>query len=323
MGRRTRMKPESSQSTIVSSVPKTTHANYVVYSQLILTMLIWGGAWPVGRVLAEGLPTVSIAIVRYVIVVPVLFAILRFREGKVTIRREWIPTLVLLGLFSTTLYQIFFLYGVKYAAASDDSIVIGAGPVMIGILASVYAQERLTKWKILGLLVGLSGVVLIGFLSPNTAVLNRPLGLTLVFFGAVSYALYTILLRRFVQKTNSDPFGVHVSSLSINSWMAVFGLIFLAPFSLVERPWNANWTANSWIGILYLALLSTIVGYYLFIVGVTKIGAGRASIFGNLVPVFGVLTSALILNEAVSIGTVVSLLLILTGVFLVNTKRAA
>ena len=276
-----------------------------------------------GRVLAAGLPTVSIAVIRYVIVVPVLFLILRFREGKIHIRREWIPTLVLLGIFSTTLYQIFFLYGVKYAAASDDSIVIGAGPVMIGVLASVYAQERLTKWKILGLLVGLSGVVLIGFLSPNTGVLNRPLGLSLVFFGALSYALYTILLRRFVQKTNFNQEGIHVSSLSINSWMAVFGLIFLAPFSLVEQPWNYTWNFNSWIGILYLALLSTIVGYYLYIEGVTKIGAGRASIFSNLVPVFGVLTSALILQEAVSVWTVVSLLLILTGVYLVNTKRAA
>ena len=276
-----------------------------------------------GRVLAAGLPTVSIAVIRYVIVVPVLFLILRFREGKIHIRREWIPTLVLLGIFSTTLYQIFFLYGVKYAAASDDSIVIGAGPVMIGVLASVYAQERLTKWKILGLLVGLSGVVLIGFLSPNTGGLNRPLGLSLVFFGALSYALYTILLSSFVQKTNSNQEGIHVSSLSINSWMAVFGLIFLAPFSLVEQPWNYAWSFNSWIGILYLALLSTIVGYYLYIEGVTKIGAGRASIFSNLVPVFGVLTSALILQEAVSVWTVVSLLLILTGVYLVNTKRAA
>jgi drug/metabolite transporter (DMT)-like permease len=317
------MKPEYAQSTVVSTVPKTAHANYIVYSQLILTMLIWGAAWPVGRLLAEGLPTVSIAVIRYLIVVPVLFLILRLREGKIHIQREWIPTLVLLGLFSTTLYQIFFLYGVKYAAASDDSIVIGAAPVMIGVLASFYTQERLTRWKILGLLVGLSGVVLIGFLSPNSQVLNRPLGLTLVFFGALSYALYTILLRRFVKKTNSNPDGVHVTSLSINSWMAVFGLVFLAPFSLVEQPWNSTWDTNSWIGILYLALLSTIVGYYLYIEGVTKIGAGRASVFSNLVPFFGVLTSALILKEAVSIWTVVSLLLILTGVYLVNTKRAA
>ena len=70
-------------------------------------------------------------------------------------------------------------------------------------------------------------------------------------------------------------------------------------------------------------MLSTIVGYYLYIEGVTKIGAGRASVFSNLVPVFGVLTSALILQEAVSIWTVVSLALIMTGVYLVNAKRAA
>ncbi len=57
----------------------------------------------------------------------------------------------------------------------------------------------------------------------------------------------------------------------------------------------------SWLGILYLALLSTVVGYFFYVVGVSKIGAGRAAIFGNLVPVFGVITSVLLLKENLSV----------------------
>src|SRR6266581_2610246 len=171
--------------------------NWIVYSQLLLTMFLWGLAWPVGRLLATNLPPVSIAVLRYTIVVPVLFGILRLKGQSLRIERKWILNLVVMGLFSTTLYQIFFLYGVRYAAASDDSLVIGIGPVLVAI----------------------------------------------------------------------------------------------------------------------------IVGYFFYVVGVSKIGAGRAAIFGNLVPVFGVITSVLLLRENLSPWHGVSFLLILTGVVLVNRQR--
>src|SRR5881628_921764 len=97
--------------------------NWTVYSELVLTMFLWGLAWPVGRLLATDLPPVSIAALRYAIVVPVLFGILKIKGQPIRLERKWIANLVIMGLFSTTLYQIFFLYGVRYAAASDHGIV--------------------------------------------------------------------------------------------------------------------------------------------------------------------------------------------------------
>ncbi len=141
------MPPKNSEVAITSArlaTLQTEHQNWAVYAGLVLTMFIWGLAWPVGRLLATNLPPVSIAAIRYAIVVPVLFAILWFREGSFKINRSWIPTLVVMGILNTTLYQIFFLYGVKYAAASDDSLVIGIGPVLIAIMASFILKERLT-----------------------------------------------------------------------------------------------------------------------------------------------------------------------------------
>ena len=303
------------------TVVRPEHQNWAVYSGLVFTMFIWGLAWPVGRLLATNLPPVSIAAIRYAIVIPVLFAILWFREGSFKIDRSWIPTLVVMGILNTTLYQIFFLYGVKYAAASDDSLVIGIGPVLIAVMASFVLKERLTGTKILGFVSGLAGIITISILSPNTQVLNRPLGVTLVFGGATAYALYTVILRRFIAANRANNHGPQQSSLSILSWISLFGWFFLIPFSLLEAPWTYSWDAGSWLGILYLAILSTVIGYFLYIEGVSKIGAGRSGIFGNLVPVFGVLTSFLLLGENLSPWTAVSFLLILAGVLLVNRQR--
>ncbi|HYU88799.1 MAG TPA: DMT family transporter, partial [Candidatus Bathyarchaeia archaeon] len=141
--------------------------NWIVYSQLLLTMFLWGLAWPVGRLLATNLPPVSIAVLRYAIVVPVLFGVLRVKGQSLRIERKWIVNLVVMGVFSTTLYQIFFLYGVRYAAASDDSLVIGIGPVLVAIMASFVLRERLTKTKGLGFVAGLAGIGVISLLSPN------------------------------------------------------------------------------------------------------------------------------------------------------------
>jgi drug/metabolite transporter (DMT)-like permease len=291
----------------------------VVYFQLVLTMFLWGLAWPVGRLLASDLPPISIAVLRYAIVVPVLFAILWLKKTKITIRRQWIVNLVVMGLLSTTLYQAFFLFGVKYAAASDDSLVIGVGPVLIAVLASFVLNEPLTRTKILGLLSGLAGIGVISLLSPNTNVPNRLLGVTLVFGGAAAYALYTVLLRRFIATNRASNVEGAPSSLSILAWISLFGWIFMMPFSLLEAPWTSNnWTTTAWLGILYLALLSTVVGYFFYVEGVSKIGASKAAIFSNLVPVFGVISSILLLGENASPWHGVSFLLILAGVVLVN-----
>src|SRR6266704_3279119 len=73
--------------------------NWIVYSQLLLTMLLWGLAWPVGRLLATNLPPVSIAVLRYAIVVPVLFGILKVKSQSLRIERKWIVNLVVMGVF--------------------------------------------------------------------------------------------------------------------------------------------------------------------------------------------------------------------------------
>ena len=282
-------------------------------------MILWGIAWPIGRLLATGLPPVSVAVIRYTIVVPVFFLILWIREGSTKISKEWVSTFIGLGILNTSLYQLFFLFGVRYAAASDDSLVIGVGPVLVAVLASVIIKEPLTRLKIVGLLCGITGVGLIALLSPNVDVPNRLLGVSLVFGGAGVYALYTVLLRRFINR-NSERLSQRLkpSSLAIITWISLFGWLFLIPLSILETPWTYSWDLASWAGILYLALLSTVVGYFFYVEGVSQIGASRASIFSNLVPVFGVLSSFLLLGENISIWHGASFLLVFGGVALAN-----
>ena len=84
----------------------TSRQAWIVYAKLSLTMILWGIAWPIGRLLATGLPPVSVAVIRYTIVVPVFFLILWIREGSTKISKEWVSTFIGLGILNTSLYQL-------------------------------------------------------------------------------------------------------------------------------------------------------------------------------------------------------------------------
>src|SRR5437763_4968396 len=77
--------------------------NWIVYSQLLLTMFLWGLAWPVGRLLATNLPPVSIAVLRYAIVVPVVFGILRVKRHALGLVCKWLLNLIVIGLCLTSM----------------------------------------------------------------------------------------------------------------------------------------------------------------------------------------------------------------------------
>src|SRR6058998_1354391 len=108
-------------------------------------MVLWGLAWPVGRLLALDLPPISIAAIRYAIVVPVFFLVLWLKEHSIGIPRAWTLSLLVMGLLNTTLYQAFFLFGVRYAAASDDSLVIGIGTRPHRHTGSVRTQRNINQ----------------------------------------------------------------------------------------------------------------------------------------------------------------------------------
>ena len=111
-----------------------------------------------------------------------------------------------------------------------------------------------------------------------------------------------------------------LSSLSLIAWVSLIGWIFFIPFVLAESPWDRSWNNDEWLLIGYLGILSTALSYVFFAIGVEVIGANRASSFVNVVPIFGILSSWLWINEELGWIQLVSFGLIYFGVRMVNTQ---
>lgn len=310
----------------------------VAYLLLILTMVIWGGTWPIGRWLVSEevggatIPPFMIATIRYFLAVICFFLILKFKEGKTNwqiAKKNW-KILALMGLFSVTIYQAGYLIGEIFTAASDASIMVATNAIWVVILSSFFLKTESFSWKkFLGTLLAFIAVVIVVGFSPNINVLNRILGDILVLIAALSYASYTVISRHFMNKNEKFGDTNQPSSLWIISWVSFFGFLVTTPIALIISPEflnpleYINIPFRVWLGILYLAFLSTICAYTFYLEGVKRLNASRAAIFQTLVPLFGVILSAIFLQEQFDFFIYpFSLVLVIFGISLVNLKNS-
>jgi drug/metabolite transporter (DMT)-like permease len=300
-------------------------------------MVIWGGTWPIGKWIVDPsygptIPPFMIAAIRYILAVACFFIILKIKEGSINwqfAKKNW-KVLLLMGLLSVTIYQIGYLMGEIYTAASDASIMVATNAIWVVILSSFFLKTESFNWKkIVGTLMAFVAVIIVVGFSPNVEVSNRIFGDILILIAAFAYASYTVISRNFMNKVNENPKLDKPSSLWIITWVSFFGFVITAPLALIIRPDYLNpiqyltIPLRVWIGILYLAFLSTIGAYTFYLEGVKRLSASRAAIFQTSVPLFGVIFSAIFLQEQFDIFIYpLSLSLVVIGIILVNLKKS-
>jgi len=173
----------------------------IAYTLLILTTVIWGGTWPLGRWLVSEevggitIPPLMIAVLRYFLAIICFFLILKFKEGTVNwhfVKENW-KILIFMGLLSVTIYQAGYLIGEIFTAASDASIMIATNAIWVVILSSRFLKTEFFTWKkTTGTMLAFIAVIIVVGFSPNINVPNRIFGDILILAAAFSYAVYSV-----------------------------------------------------------------------------------------------------------------------------------
>lgn len=282
------------------------------YLKLVLTMLIWGGTWVAGRYAVQAAPPLGIAVWRFLIAGAALLALVLLRHGRLPrpTRREWV-LIAGLGASGIFLYNLCFLYGLQRLAAGHAALVVALNPVMITLAAAAWLGERLTPQKTAGSVIALLGcLIVIGHGAP-LALLSGEIGRgeLLIVGCALFWATYTLIGRRATRT---------LSALVVTAYSTAFGWTLLLVTALADDPaaLRPDYPALVWLAILFLALLGTTLAFTWFNAAVAQIGAARASIFINLVPVAAVLAGAWLLDERLGLSVLVGGALVLAGVVL-------
>jgi drug/metabolite transporter (DMT)-like permease len=315
----------------ISSTELVTKVNYksekFIYGILFLFSMFAGATWPAGKIVAQNLSPIGAAFYRYSVALPIFVTISllnrkthsdSFWNGKnndETLNLHF--RLALLGFLGVTLYTTLFLEGVKRTSASDATLIFAMTPTLTVLIANfVIPDDKISKNKVLGLIFAISGVGVIFLQSPNTDVPNRMLGNLLILVSALVMAVHTVF---------SKPIFKNINVIDFSTWIMFYGWIFLLIPTLIQNPeymvfsFILDIKLKVAISIIYLALF-IVYATVVFAYGVKRIGPTRTAIFMNLIPVFGVLSSILILSEAFSLWYLPAFSLIMFGVYQVNKQ---
>lgn len=285
------------------------------YALLTAAPLCWAGNAVVARGVATLVPPVGLAFWRWFIAFALLFPFTRnrVREDWTTALKswKWMTVISFLGIscFNTLLYT-----AVHTTTAISAALMQTTMPAMIILISLFLFNERVGKVQLFGVFLSIGGACLILLRGRLDTLLSMSFvqGDVLMLIAVFCYALYSVLLKK-------RPAIHPLSFLTITfGW----GTAMLLPFYVVELVSVGSFPfgQTAVLSILYVAVFPSIVAYFCWNRGVELIGANRAGLFINLVPLFASGLAILFLGESLHLFHVAGLALIFGGMAIFNRK---
>lgn len=285
-----------------------------VYLKLLASVILWGGTWISGRYLAQRMGPFSAALFRFVLASIFLFFFTARLEGRFPRpTRQALPWLLFLGASGIFAYNALFFEGLRTVPAGRASLIVAVIPASVTLAASLILKERLAPLRLLGIALSFCGVALIlsGGDPTNLLVSGLSYGDLCIVGCVLCWTAYTLGGKKAMERTT--PFA------SV-TWSCVIGSVLLAPFALaggaIEDAARAGPLA--WANLVFLGVLATGLGFSWYYEGVKTLGASRAGVFINLVPVTAVILGVLILDEPLTPSLALGGAVVLFGVWLTN-----
>lgn len=291
-------------------------SNWKMYLFLMITTSIWGTAFIGGKFAIQDFEPMTVAFFRFfgasIILIPLL--LLRKEWPKNITFKDWLLFGVI-GLTGIFLYNFAFFMASKHAPVIKSSLFIASNPILILVLSGLFLKEVITKYQVVGLISAVFGVFYIIINGQFNVLLTlgfEPID-GILLLAVVSWALYTVVGKVVMQK---------YSPLVATSFGCAIGSGFLFPFALWETSWNDVTSASgvTWFWITEMAILVTVVSFLMWYNGVRAVGASKAALFINFMPISAVLMASIFLGEKLTMYHFIGAIFIFGGVYL-GTKK--
>jgi drug/metabolite transporter (DMT)-like permease len=286
------------------------------HGALVAVVLLWGMSFTSTKIILNtGFPPLTIAFLRFAAASAVMFAILRMKEKRIAVSNADLLPLALSGLLGVTLYFFFENRGIRLTTASNASLIIATIPVFTVAADMVFFGHRVPLYKMGGIGLSIAGIYVLVRAGrgpgPALAAGGEFAGSVLMLGACFSWVAYIILSKKFTFR---------LSRLVVTSYQFLFGSLFLAPLAFLERGSWVPMGFGPWLNLLFLTLLCSAAGYFLYQYGLFRLNPTTVSSYINLIPVFGALSGIVVLGERLLLMQVAGGIAVITGVLIVNLR---
>jgi drug/metabolite transporter (DMT)-like permease len=279
------------------------------YLSLVIATLAWGGNAVAGKLAVGHVSPMMLTFWRWFFAVAIIFAISvpQFIKDWPVVRKN-LPILLFLGVVGYVVFNAALYTAVNYTTAINVTVEQAVIPMLIFLINFALFRMKVSWAQILGFTLTLLGGIITAIHGDLSALVTLTVnfGDAIMMIAVAAYAIYTVALR----------WRPKIDWRTLMAVPAFFAMVFSLP--LVFWEYSADrliWPdAEGWIVVLYTAVFASLIAQVLYIKGVEEIGANRAGLFINLVPVFGTLLSVAIIGESLQLFHVVALALALGGI---------
>lgn len=264
----------------------------------------WGGTYVASKYALGYVGPFTLVLMRYalasLVFVPIMFWRGADRRARAELRLLVLTSLIGLGISSWAQF-----FGTALSSAHAGALITASAPAFMVIFAALVLGETVTPRKLLALVVASAGVVTVVGPGDIGAGAGAVFGDLLLVVAGITWALYSVLIRRLTQR---------IENVTVTTVVTVVGAAAALPLGVPDLVRTGVPGTTVWLSILYIGLVSTAFAYYLWNKGLELMDAGSASIFFFAQPLTGAFFSWLLLGERLNAGFYLGGALILGGV---------
>lgn len=285
-----------------------------LYPALVLSMLVWGIAWPSAKVLSAYSNPIHIAAIRFSFTAVGIYILLKIIKVDLTINRKGWQWLFLGGLLMAS-YSYLFFTGIKFGLPGEGGILVTTMTPIVSYLISLMIQKRApNRLEALALFVGLIAAFFLLHVWTHAGEIFKSANI-LFLLSCVVWAFLSRITA------NAAQYG---SPLAFTWWMYVFCAIvlsFLNPWSLTVDLLQHKADAKFYWNMVFNGVINTGIATTIFFFVTSKIGAAKTSMFIYIVPFAAAISSALLLGEVLHWYSIVGGALGISAVLIINARR--
>ncbi len=285
------------------------------YFVWLVLCLIWGTTWLFIKVGLEEIPPFTFALLRFIVSIIIVGAIIIVsRIGLPANARDW-RLLAITGVLQFSINYSLVFWSELHISSGLAAVLQAMIPVFGLILAAVYLpEEKITMLKIAALGIGVAGVGVIFYEQLSIESTMAFAGSVAIVIGAFAAAQASIL-------TKAKGGNMHPAMLLFGQMVCGIGPIFVIVFLREGNPFNLNITFSGIFSIMYLAVLGTVVSFWLYYWLLSRIESTKAMTIALVTPLVAVVCGNLFLGEKLRTQTIAGGALILASVGLIVFRK--
>lgn len=285
---------------------------FITLAILVITFL-WGYAWVIMKKSIEFMGPFTFTSFRFLTGTITLFLLMLLIKRRYPIKAYW-KQLFLLGTLQTTIVFLLVMYGLRFVDAGKSSVLLYSMPLWSSLLATKFLNEKLTRLKWTGLIVGLGGLLtIVGWDIWSIDDISVIIGELLIVVAAFSWSIANIYYRLKLD---------HLPKLETNAYQMFFGTIGIT-IATIFMEWNEPiiLSFDSIYYILFTGVFASALCFSVWFLIMSLVDIVTATISTLLVPIFGLLLSYLLIDEILTTSIFIGSSMIILGIFLVQTTK--